>query len=447
MAKTLSINIEENTVKVVYASTSGRRVTVTDAITLPPEKLDDFLKDEKTRDVVVSAQFKTAFYDTVHIPPVKKNFEKTLIMAELQKRHQGRFTPVFFQTGQKTLEGKRLNEYFVYYVETSEVDELTQLFVASRKRLKALYPNMLAVLKLLPRRETPYLCLFETAANKTFFLIDSGQVTFTRVVQSLGAGLSDYDMQNINMTVSHCRQTLRTEPECLLYLGDRPKEGSTRVEPLVPVEFFGPPPSLDVRKIDFLSFLVPICALGPGKAESLFSEDFRQYRLWSDYTRYGTRTFALGSAALAIALALNLVQYQSLNHELQAYRASNRNLTQVMRDYEDNVSVLAEKKKAVDFVNRMNARPSPGRLMIHLDSIHPQDLDIRSFSTTAEDDKTLSLRMSGVLTTERLLEAQQEVNRMAETLAGIPGIVDVQSEMTLSDRSFQISGRYTEEAP
>ena len=264
MARQVSINIDDQAVKVVYATRTGRKLKIVDTLIVPPDKLDDFLKDEKEKDFTVSADFRKAFFDTVYIPPVKKNLWKSLINAELKKRHAdgGPYTSVFFRTGQKVVEGHRMDEFFVYYVPSSEVDDLITRFLTHGKRVEAIYPNMMAVLKVLPKKEEPYLCLFESGSTKSFFLMMDGQVLFTRVVQSLGAGLSDYDIQNINMTVNHCRQTLRIEPVHVLYFGNEPAEGTVSAKSSLSMEFFQPPDTLAVDRASFQNFLITVCALG-----------------------------------------------------------------------------------------------------------------------------------------------------------------------------------------
>lgn len=147
MGQAVSVSFEGDNIKVVYATLKGRRISVDDALVLPRERFDDFLAEQKIRDFTVSVDFRNFYQETIYIPPVRKSLVKAVVLSEIRKKSplEGNVAAVFFKTGEKSTGTKKADEYFVFYVDQREVDELAERFLARGKRIKALYPNMLSV--------------------------------------------------------------------------------------------------------------------------------------------------------------------------------------------------------------------------------------------------------------------------------------------------------------
>ncbi|HEU0264123.1 MAG TPA: hypothetical protein VFR01_00185, partial [Geobacterales bacterium] len=322
MTRNVSISIEGNRVKAIVAVQRGLTTRVVEQLTFPLTELESFLARERARDITVSADFRSIYQETILLPPVKKSLERQLLQSELKKKNPsitGDLAIVFFRTGDKTVDGRQQNEYYVYAVETAELDELTELFLRQGKRIRALYPNMLAVLNILPVKSEPFICHYEAGNKKNLFLIKNGKVLFTRSAPSIGPGVVDYDVQNINMTVNYCRQQLRIEPTEVLLIGVGPKDLPTS-RPTIPITFLTRPERLAVDDALLAEYLIPLSALGGSSAASIMTDEYRHFYLLSSLVHRGTAAFVLASILLAVLLVPNVITLVELRQALTAMR-------------------------------------------------------------------------------------------------------------------------------
>jgi len=444
LGKTVSLSIEENSVKVVYASTKGRSITVTDALVMPLDRLDTFLAEEKTADFIVSVDFTSYFQETVYIPPAKRNLVRPLILSEIKKKNpvQEDITPLYYKTGEKTIDGRRMDEYFVFYVFAREVNEIVARFLARGKRISALYPSILAVQKILPRSEVPYLCLFETGRRKNIFLVSNGQILFTRSAQSIGEGILDFDLQNVNMTINYCRQTLRIEPARVLIMGREADSRATSVETSIPMEFFSRPDWVEAREDLFMDYLVPISAISRGRAHTVLPEDYRRFYSVTNVMKYSTRVFASLSVILLLLLLMNGGHYLRLRSEVSEVRSGHGDLRAVLEEHGSAREKLEKKKKIIDFINSMNGRPSVAGLLLDLSSLPIRALEVHRMDVASDGSMGLRIQMEGSTVSTSLLHSQQELDRIVEYMRSLKGMSSVTGELSLKSGHFRISAGY-----
>lgn len=447
MGQAISISFEGDKVKVVYAALKGRKISVNDAIVLPVERFDSFLTEQKIRDFTVSVDFRNFFQDTIAIPPVRKNLVKPLILSEIRKKNlvEGAVTSVFFKTGQKITGGKRFDEYFVFYVSQNEIDELVEKFLSKGKRITALYPNMLSVLKILPAGEKPYLCLYETGGKKNLVLIHRGTVLFTRSTPSIGEGLIDFDIQNINMTVNYCRQTLRIEPEEVMFIGGAGKAASTSLKTLIPMAFMARPKEINVDEQRFIDYLIPISALGSGRAERMMTDEYRRFYGLSNLVHHATTSFLILSVILAGLLVFNGFRYASLNRHLVPLRLQEQDLKPVLEAYRMTLQQLQKERPLIDFVNRINSLPSASTLMYKLSGLEKGGMNIRKLEVRPDVAASeLKLSINGHIESEDLYGAQKSLERTISELKKIGGIQSADGKISIQDKSFTIEADYKE---
>lgn len=448
MGKAVSISIEDSSVKVVYATLKGKKIALDDEIVLPREKLDEFLSRERRRDFSVTVDFKNFYHDTFHIPPVKERLARALLISELRKKKPvvGEVTPVFFRVGQKTVDGKRMDEFFVFSVDTSEVDELVQKFLSRGKRIKSLYPNMLSVIKILPNREEPYLCFYETGSRKNLLLVKNGRVLFIRSAQSLEKGITDYDIQNINMTVSYCIQNFRIKPEHVLLVGEVGKASSASRLASIPIVCLRKPEDIRVDNDIFMDYLVPISTLGSESVQSICTDDYRKFYALSRVVQYATASFIILSMLFAGSIGFNFLRYRTLNAQLSSLRHQNRDLQSLLDEYKSAKEDLDRKKPLIRFVNSMNSSPSAARLLYSLSSLRTGSVDVQSLKVTSQGERDLSLEMGGQIRSPSLYRAQKEFDGTVSDLKEIGGIQEAGGSISLKDRSFVLNATFHEEA-
>lgn len=442
MARIVSMSFEGNGVKVVEAAVRGRKTIIKDSYAFPVDGLADYLSRSPARDYVVSADFKSSYQEVILLPPVKKGLVKPLLVSEIRKRNpslEGDIALVYFRTGDKLADGKKQVEYFVFAVAGAEVDELISSFMAYGKRVVALYPNMLAVLKIVPVKEQPYICHYETGNKKNLFLIKGGKVLFTRSAPSIGHGLREYDIQNINMTVNHCRQALRIDPEEVLCIGETLAPNATKT--IIPMSFLMKPEHVEVEDDVVNSFLIPISALGKGETQSLFTAAYHRFHMLSTVILQGTRYFTAISLFLVALIGFNASRYAALSSELAALRAQNAELTKAM---EENAAVrdsILQQKPLIDFMRRMGANPSPLPLLHSIKTLPVNELEIMKFEVWPAGGD-LAVRMSGRIVSPGLYASQKRMDKLVEDLKKECGFAEASGNLVLKEMSFQVDGRY-----
>ena len=445
MGQAISISFEGDKVKVIFATLKGRKLSVDDALVLPEEKFDSFLSEQKIRDFTVSVDFKSFYQDTIYIPPVRKGLVKPLIQSEIRKKNpiDKIFSLIYFKTGEKLKSGKKLNEYFVFYVDQKEIDELVETFLSKGKRIKALYPNMVSVLKILPVQQTPYLCLYETGGKKNLFLINRGKVLFTRSTQSIGEGIIDFDIQNINMTVNHCRQTLRIDPEEILFVSRIKESAPTASETLLPITFMTRPEEINVDDERFFDFLIPISALGAGKTESIVNEEYRTFYNLTNLVQRSTAAFLILSVILGGLLGFHGFRYQSLNKELSSLRLQGMELQPALEAYRLTLQELGKEKPLIDFANKIHSEPSVSMLMKSLTGLQKSPMNIQRLEVNPKAmTSELELKINGRIESENLYHAQKALEKMTADLRLIKGIQEVDGNFSIQDKSFTIETSY-----
>lgn len=443
MAQQISLYIQQDSVQVVHATNRQRQIAVTKTETFPLEDLAVFLRQSRLREFTVTMDFATSNEETIHIPPVKKSMVRPLLHSKLKKARSSKedYTFSFYRTGQKTVEGKPLDEYFVLSVETAEVDELAGRFLSRKKEFTHLYADIAAVLKMLPMTETPYIFLYEAGGRKHFLLIRSGKILFTRSMQALNEGLTDYDIQNVNMTVNYCRQTPRLDPEKAICVGDPSLLAGTSVEPSVPIEFLEIPANIRVDRPVFDEYLVPISALGNMPAPDFFSPQYAYLHRLLRFMRTSRRVFAAAAAVFVLLFALYARQAVGMKKELVALRSDTGNLQSLLAEFNDARKHHEKVESLVRFMKEKTGKSTSARFLRRLADVDASRVDIRTFELQRQDD-SLEFRMEGTARAKSLFQDQRELDRAVAVLEKTAGIRDASGDLSVKDNTFRITGWY-----
>jgi hypothetical protein len=416
------------------------KTTIRTTLAFSVNELDEYLARETANEFLVSADFRNSYQETILLPPVSKGLVKRMLLAEMRKKNpslDGELAIVYFKTGEKAADGRRSIEYFVIAVVAAEIDELVRRFLVQGKRIKALYPTMLAVLKLLPLREEPYICHFEEGSKKNLFLIKGGKVLFTRSAASIGEGLVDYDIQNINMTINYCRQALRVEPVEVLCIGEQVATTTTS-KTIVPTTFLTSPPNIAVDKDTLNSFLIPVALLGRGESQSIATDGYRQFYLLSSLLVHGTRAFVTSIALLAVVLGFNIAHRADLEGEMARLRATNGELSVALAENRLVRQELVANRPLVRFMNKMVTAPSPGSFLGKMRRLPVEGLNITRFQSSSSGGGQQIL-INGSITANGYLAVQKRYEALQRDLTAL-GLVNINGNLVLKDKTFTIQG-------
>ncbi|MCP4624788.1 MAG: hypothetical protein GY850_14850 [bacterium] len=237
--KTTVVSFEEHDIKVIRAVKIKKALIIEETHSLTHDQFDAFLEHEKSREFCVVVNFADSFTGTLHVPPAKDRFLATMIEAEIRKSFKlEQFEYIYTDLGEKQINKKRKKEIFVYAVDHKHIMAILERFMRHGKSIKALYPDLFAVAQIAGSGSSNVLGVMEAGTTKNLFLMNNGRISFIRVVQAFDRGLTDIDVQNINMTINYCRQTLKMSVERATVLGSLCSAYTSEVAVPVPMQSF-----------------------------------------------------------------------------------------------------------------------------------------------------------------------------------------------------------------
>lgn len=239
----VAVSFENDHVKVVEAVSREGRLAVKEALTFTEADFQLYLKRTKTDGFLVGCDFPDLIQEILPVPPAKDKYLRVLIEREVRKRFpeikDSSFT--FHRLREQVKDGKKALEVMVYIVDNARLRDIVGIFKASNKRVSFLYPLILPTACLvhhsLGSHDEVLLTVIDGGTTKTLLISLDGHILFLRVIQSRGFGIDDIDADNINMTVTYTRQTLRAEPARIVVLGSQetPDVGEYRGRLILPV--------------------------------------------------------------------------------------------------------------------------------------------------------------------------------------------------------------------
>jgi hypothetical protein len=261
------VSFEENIVKVAHVAGSPSRHTVDKVFTLTNDEFNDYLARTKEKNFIVVYTFQRFYQDTFSLRPAKAKYLSILAEAEIKKNSMSNSDFVFFHhvLEDSQQEGKKAREIFVFSVDYETVADIITRFDKHGKTILALYPSVLTLTSIVAPMEAlkdhVVLAVLDIGLGKVLFLIGGKSLRFVRFVQSDGPGIADADVDNINMTISYFRQTLRISPTRLVLLnfdGAKSEAASRIILPRVELDEI---PRLAAPRHVISEYIVPLSAV------------------------------------------------------------------------------------------------------------------------------------------------------------------------------------------
>lgn len=225
MAQTVSINFSTDDIRVVIATCRHGTVLVERSFHLSDEEFDRFLSLDSTQNYLVSVNFEEIYQDIVHIPPAETKYIDKLVRGEIRKLRPdlADYSSFYEVIGDTFHEGKSCKKVAVFSYANSDLVPVISRFSRCRKRIARLYSGSYSLSRLVLTSSAaladPVLCVGVEAGRKSVFLLADNSLCFARHIQSVATGLDPLDVQNINMTIDYCFQTLRVKPGSVIFIG------------------------------------------------------------------------------------------------------------------------------------------------------------------------------------------------------------------------------------
>jgi len=444
MGNRVVISFEDNGARVVYASNRSGAVMVHDALVLKNEEIDGFLEKEKAREFVVVGSFKETFQETFLIPYTSGKYRRKIIEIEIRKRCKfDSFSYLHLLSGEKFVENKKVIEVFAFAVRTSEIDAILARFSRSGKTVTAIYPDIFLLSSMIDSAGKAVLCVTESGPNKTLFLIKDGKIAFVRLSPGGAQGISDFDVQNIDMTLNYCRQSLRLNPSQVMLTGSLCNSYNTEARPAVPLVCLMPPQKVRAAGTVVtvaLEFLFPISALDAEPYMDLSPESYRGMRLKK-------RLLGYSAASFAAMCVVTLIFAGTVASDALKARTSLRALHSGLPDIEAATAAYDREKAALDeyapLIASLNRAPSVKMrsLLLAISRLSTQGMTLELVSVAPAGDGLLC-RIEGVINARDYSGAQALYDRLVASVDAAGELTLAGHRLTLSDMSFSVEAEY-----
>jgi hypothetical protein len=447
LKKQVAVSFEGNLVKVVYASQDKGRVVVQKTIMLRDDEFDTFLKANKMPNLSVVYPFRKFYSDIIPAPPVKKRaYLETIVESEIKKRFPelNNFSFFFSVLADKHTEEKGAREVFFFAVDNIEINRVIDRFDRYGKVVKFIYPDILTLSHFAHSQDTAAyktaLCLLTSDADKALFLVKNGQLRFIRVTASTERDILDTDIDNINMTVSYCRQQLRQNPEqvCLLNCSINKEEtkGNT-VIPVVQVEY---PEKIAIPEETFRDFITPLSSIIFSdilRNDNLLPKTYKVLYIQRFAVVYSSVFFLLFAFIGMSYLIINLTEIFSLQGKIETLRKELTGADSIIAAYDKSSAGLHQILPLINLINEARSAPDIQKAIVALNFLPMDDIDIQNIQINNKKD-SLQLQISGKIHAQNLGNMHGKFQKLLNNFDKVSSMMILTRSLDLKNGQFQV---------
>lgn len=435
----IALSLEGKNVKIVEAVKRPHGIFIQKTLTLAIDGLDSYLATTGHKDFILSVDFKELFQDFLNLPPVKGTDLGRLVKMEMSRLYPD-FSWLYFDLGEKIIENRRIRELSIVRTRRQVVEELINKFLLHGKNIEGIYAAPSCIASFIELSEKPVLCLFETD-EKNIFLLKDGAILFTRKLPTFQKGLGPVDIQDIEMSITHCIQNLRISPEEIILAGDFQdiplSIGGLKVKQ-IPI-----PETIHYKGTDILQYLIPIGSLYLTSRASLLTEEYRKFKALKSLLRYGWLSSAFLSLLCFLFVINNLFTVQSLKNELNGLFTKYRVFTTFMQSYTNTVTEAKRLEPLRNFLQKEQRFPA-AHVLKEISDYSFDGVKIKSIELIPLGD-VVDLNLSGRVISSTHKGILLSFNRFLNSIKEKDNIkVEViNKRFSISDGSFDIHLRYT----
>ncbi len=450
MARKITISLEKERARVLYASKRGRGYVVEDILTVDYHELDSYLASEKTKDFYICANFSDYLQQTFYLPPTGRSKLKKLIEIELSRsvNYPEGFVYTFFDLGKTTIDGQVKKEIFAISVPLKQVNEYLSIFRRNNKRVKCLFPDFLSLLNIVPETDYPVLYIYPKDNEQIMFLVEKGRLIFYRSYSAITETIDDIDIQNINMTVNYCKQKIGAEARVAMFIGDPEFSQHLTVEPIVPIANLTMPDDIDLRGIPsalrLSDIILPISLLKSYRTSDILPAEYKRQGYLSIYLKAASVVFALMSVLLIGLTGGNIVK---IKHELREVKELRRQMTDIQDLYNELNRIKAEYRNyevPLQYLLIHRKYSTPLTILLALPGAVNRQIEIRSIkiNTTEHSSGKITFEIKGSVKSDSMAELQSSVERFITKITASHHIKIVKTDYNLGEKEFYIQGNY-----
>jgi hypothetical protein len=444
------VSFEEDTVKVIRASRTAGKTAVDRSQSFTNEEFNDYLRTTTERNFVVVCTFRRFFQDTFSFPPAKEKYYPTLIDAEIRKNSLGAKDYLFFYhiLEDNQQEGRKTRETFVLAVEREIIDGIVERFDRCGKTIIALYPSVVTLTSLLaPMEEVKddvVLGILEAGKSKILFLIKDRALCFVRFIQSDAAGINDLDVDNINMTISYFRQTLRVNPSKVVLLNFREStEVAARI--VVPVVDMGAIPRLSVAGTIAEEYIVPISVLADSVHLAHSNLLPPVYKTLPIQKRILSAAMALLVLVTLGCLGSIVFSVQGISVRKDAIARMEREIAQkepAFRDYRMARDRLQTVQPLLAYANKAFSLPETGKILAALGFLPLDHVVMESIQIDVKEGETM-VHLKGAIQATDYAGMDSDYRTLLSRMRKVERLEILSHEIDPKDMTFTIEAKWT----
>ena len=436
MSASIVISLEGGSARVVYGTAKGGVVTVKDALVMPAQQLEEFLAKERASEFTVVNHFSDPFQDVISVPAVKKRLLRKIVEIEVRKRAGfNDFSFIHTVIGTRSTDQGKKTDVFVFAVKNEETRAIIERFSARGKTVRALYPDAFVLGRAMAVPDEDVLCVSASGDKKVFSLVKDGVLQFTREVLSSSPELNAFDIQNLDMTINYCRQSLRVMPSVVMFAGKLGQDDHAAAIRGARSSCFRPRVASIMAREALADFTAPILAFEPQAAFDINPAAYRADKLKTRALKYSSIAFAAMAAFLVVMSYSALRDAGAAKQGLQASLAELPDIDAVVSSHE---ARKAEFERYVPFINILNnaaAAPDPAALLSSLSGLDTEKITLGLINVTPLDG-ALRLRLEGSVRSSSYASTQAYFEKFAASFASIKGAQIVEQRLMIKERNF-----------
>ncbi|RJQ17511.1 MAG: hypothetical protein C4560_08800 [Nitrospiraceae bacterium] len=443
MGKAAAVSFEGDVVRIVHASLKGRSISVEKTETVTDGDFDNYLRREKTKEFIVTCEFRESYQDVISTPVVKQQYLEKIVESEIRKTAaQKDFSFIYTVIGEKVIENKKVLEVFYYAVTKEALKAVADRFYNNGKLVKAVYPSVFSAAALFDNATTgeAQMGLFGAGKGRTVFFTKKGAVHFIRNYESFEAEFSDFDIQNINMTISYCFQNFRTSPSSVFLMGDLSGPFDVNTMPTSPLACLSAADYSGCDRETFNQFVLPVASFLASPKANILCRDFKNVYVLKNYMVWSFRVF-MALAALCIGFIIfvsgDVIEKRALISPEKRGRAD---LDSIYAEFIAKNAKMTEFMPLVDFLNK--PVPDFRKLLIGLAGTDMGQLRLDSIKVTAKEENSFSVNLDGSASVDTYSGMQGLMTDFTGALGRIPEIKIENKTVNLEKKTFTIEMSY-----
>jgi len=439
------VSFENEVIKVIHANIRHGDLSVDKSFSFSGEEFDHYLATTTDNEFVVINDFHEMYQDVISLPPAKEKYLRSLVDIEVKKRVSDwkEFSFFYMTIRQTQREGKWFKDIFFFVVNKDDINNLISRFSRHNKIITHLYPDILVLSNIIEAEDAepdqPLLGVIDLATHKTMFLVKDKKLLFVRVAQSDQKGLNDADIDSINMTIAHCRQTLRVNPARVVFR-DRPEARESTVNPIIPRAAMKYPSHVTAFKETIEEYITPIAAALHEKTLpscDLLPEGYRGIFTQRKILAYAAAVLLVLSLIGVGYIGIKLYDIMLTKKEISALRQTIGVRQPIIGDFTRTSKELQKVMPPITFMNQINTSPDIQQVLVSLQTLSMPGVNIGAI-TISNGKEACLISIEGNIKAKTFSDLQLNYQNVTDGLKKIKEFETVSQSLDLAMQNFKI---------